>query len=422
MFQTFQPLLTTQKRQDVNESFEFYTFANFDILMNESYLDIEITNRQGRELLIESSGCSNEIREIINEGVIGTLLEKVSSFIKAIIEFIRGLINKINLFADSMTKNINKWVVKVAPTALEKSKSAKYLSGLTGEGYYWDESYISTGLISLLGKVMDYSATVSQLTLTSNGKVEMVTAESSSSPKKTAEQVKKKTSIIKQLFSFEKKVSDKIKTEEANKKETKEPEQKPDTKSDEKNKEFSVDIPEVKPEEDTKNNTNNTDTKVTENSYKEAIAKFLKETFNSDKANYRNIIIKKAHKGSAEPIGLSKYSSSMIAGHIEFIKKAPELIKAITERYTDLLNEYNELESALTQMDRGQTSSNELSKYQNIVMGEIKSNISFVKEATSINNTIANVNISLVEECTKQYMRVCNKLALSGGEKSNAKT
>lgn len=417
MFSKFQPLRTSPIKDDTNESFEFYTFENFDILLNESYLDIEVTNRLGREILFESIGCSEEVLAIINEGVIGTVLEKVSSFIKAIIGFIRGLIGKINLFADSMSNNIGKWLNKVAPTALEKSKNAKYMASLNGEGYYWDEAYISTGLISLLGKIMDYSIGVEELKVSSNGEVETVSGEMSSSPKKSAEKIKTKTSIIKQLFSFEKKVSDKIKTEESAKKDPKSTKEGDPNNKEEKGKEFSVEVPEVKEEK----STGTTDIKDSSTGYKAAIEKFLKDNFDSDKAGYKGVMIKKAHKGQVDHITIKKYSSSMISGHIEFIKKSADLVKSITERYTTLLNEYTDLEASLVQIDRGQGSSAELSKYQNIIMGEIKSNIAFVKEATSINNTIANTNISLVEDCTKQYMRICNKLALSGGDEDNAK-
>ncbi len=425
MRNTFQPLYTnpTTYIAGKTQPFRYVDFDNFNLMMSESCLDIETCNRQGNEILLEAvvNGCSDEVLGIINEGVVGTVIEKIRTLIKAIYNFIKGLIDKMNLFADSMTNNINKWLKKVAPTALEKSKEAKYISKLSTEGYYYDEVYLSDGLYGILERVMDYSVGAITIEFNQDGSTKEVKEEIKASPKDTAEFIKKKKRQIDDLFSFARKVKNK------------EPEEKPSATKDnsadgktgkdeaEKGKDFNINIPE--PVKSTGSETKAVPASMPQKPgrifFKDAIERFFKTEFNSTKEQYESELNKKAHKGMGEAGEITKYSSGTISSHIKFIEKSPSIIKKINERYTELFNQYNEIDSALATMKNEGIEGGDVTrtKYYNFYIMEIKDCIAFMKEATAINNSISRNNIRLVEECTKQYIKVCNKLAMMNADK-----
>jgi len=409
-------------------------FIEFNNVINEGYLDLITTDRVGGEILIEStlSGLSEENLILLNEGVLGTVWEGVKKLFSAIIDFIKGIINKLNVFADSMTSNISKWMKKVAPTALQHSKDPGYLSRLEYEGYKWNENFITNDLYASIGKILNTPAKIKTVKINQNGETSEIEESIISSPKNAAELINKRREELKNLFNYvnkkHKELEEDLKKKETDSKE-KDTDENKETKTGVKD-EMKIDIPEVggkaddenkEPVKGSKADQGKSEKLVSEKGsgkeeFKKIISDYFQKEFGTSREKYEEDITLKAH-GIKEPRAINKFSSSMIKSYIDFIANSRVVIDKIKDRYSSLLDEYVNLENAIESLSRDTTDSKDatfLKKYKSYIKDPVMNSIDFVRDCTAINNTLCRLNINLVEECTKEYIRICNKLALMG--------
>ena len=417
--------LLSDINESVREEIVPLRLADFDHAthaMNETYLDMLTMDRMGQELLLESTISASEIsRAIINEGVIGALIDSARKLFKTIIDFIKGLIAKINLFADSMRKNINTWMKKVAPTALARSKEIKYVKNLEHEGYNWDEAYIGAELMGKLKNIM--AIRVKKKSYKISGDDVTVIEESTDSSITTATKIvidsNKHLEMLKNITARKSKMKQ-AEAEGVGEKKTAAAKGSSDANN--KNpeaKEFKADIPDVAAEDSAKTDKGGNDAKGVSNKdiFKEAIDTYLKNEFGATKTDYTEKIIKAAKRGT-EPVTKKGFSASIIQRYVNFIASSPSIVSAIHNRYSALLEEYNKLYDAINSMDSSSISegdSDVLAKYNKYVKQPVYETLGFIRDCTAINNAISKTNIALVEECTKEYMKICNKLALMKG-------
>ncbi len=120
------------------------SFCEFNLMMNESSLAIDTDIRMGNEILIEAvmSGSGQETLSLINESVFGSVIDKIKAFFRKIVEYIKGIINKIKLFINGMGTKTTSWHGKMKKAVEDAARNKDITRNFEWMGYDWNHGEI----------------------------------------------------------------------------------------------------------------------------------------------------------------------------------------------------------------------------------------------------------------------------------------
>lgn len=350
------------------------SFNEFNSMISESTLAIDTDVRVGNEILVEAvtMGASEEHCDLINEGVVKNVIARIKQFFRNILEYIKGIINKIKTYAQGMTKNTDKWYKQMKEAVETAAKNRDITKGFEWEGFEWNDSE-AEGILDKAKAVAGKFISVGHVS-------------------------QEKTVSIDTIDKYLKDITGSFKDSV---------------------KELNVkgEVGNVSSDNaDEYEKTSSEKTKKALENYKESVKKAMGISGKVD--NYKEEISAKV-RGSKAAKSLkgidSKYSKML-----QYIKESSDKLSSVSDAYDDIKDKYEKAlsaieDSGLEDVEYVDGIGDKERKILETNRAVFTENLNSVKSAIGygqgVYNSLCSLQLSLVQERSREYMRTLNRLA-----------
>jgi len=353
----------------------------FNLMMNESCGELDCDIRVGNEILVEAatSGATETQCRVINESIFGNVIDKIKEFFKKIVEYIKGIINKIKLYAAGLSTNTDKWYNKMKEAVKTAATNKDITKSFEWEGYNWNEAEI-TGIKDLAEKVADIKASFGIMAVGVSEKSKIGISDVDSHMKETIAAYEK---AVKEFNTTTKTESGAVAAMSKNK--------------DALNKEIEKAVAD----------------------YKDAVKAAIGLTGNMD--GYKGAITDKVH--GSKTVRPLKGIDGKYSGMLTYIEKCSDTLSDVADAYEKTKDvyqkalDYLESESSaadFTEVDNIDKDNREaLDAAKEVFSKVISTTKTVITYGQGIYNGLCSLQLSLTKDCAQSYMKVLTKLALA---------